>query len=322
MANASLTEQLDEAVQAIIARPDLPLPAVDASIADLLSVAVELRDLPRPDFRKRLLADLGMSWSQEKPPNPIREGFRTVTPYLIVHGAAELIDFVRRAFGAEELYRGIGSAGGIHAEVRIDDSMVMIGGGEVLEQPPMPTGIHLYVKDADAVYERALQAGATSLYAPMDQVYGDREAGVKDLAGNHWYIATHGATGHRREGHQTVTPFLHPRGAERMIEFLSQAFGAEERSREQSPDGVIHYAEVRLGESMIEMGEAHGEWQPMATTFYMYVEDVDALYRRAVAAGAISQSEPADQPYGDRVAGVTDPFDNVWYIATHVRDVG
>jgi PhnB protein len=58
----------------------------------------------------------------------------------------------------------------------------------------------------------------------------------------------------------------------------------------------------------------------MATTFYVYVEDVDALYRRAVAAGAVSQDEPANQLYGDRVAGVSDPFDNVWYIATHIRD--
>jgi PhnB protein len=184
----------------------------------------------------------------------------------------------------------------------------------------MPTGIHLYVKDADAVYERALQAGATSMYEPIDQVYGDREAGVKDLSGNHWYIATSRSTEYRPEGLRTVTPFLHPRGAARMIDFLKQAFGAEEKSRAQSPDGLIHYAAVMIGDSIIEMGEAHGEWQPMATTFYVYVDDVDALYRRAVAAGAASQAEPADQPYGDRVAGVADPFDNVWYIATHIRD--
>ena len=321
MSNASLIEQLDGAVETIVSRRDSPLPSLDASIADLLDVAVELRDLPRADFRTRLLADLEKDWSPKTPANPIREGFHTVTPYLIVHGAAELIDFVKRAFGADELFRGIGSAGGIHAEVRIDDSMVMIGGGEVLDHPPTPTGLHLYVKDADAVYERALQAGATSLYAPIDQFYGDREAGVKDLAGNHWYIATHRATGHRPEGHGTVTPFLHPRGAARMIEFLGRAFGAEEQSRAQSPDGVVQHAVVRVGDSLIEMGEARGEWQPMATTFYVYVEDVDALYRRAVAAGATSQSEPADQPYGDRVAGVLDPFDNVWYIATHLGGV-
>ena len=105
-----------------------------------------------------------------------------------------------------------------------------------------------------------------------------------------------------------------------MIDFLKQAFGAEELSRAQSPDGVIHHAEVRIGDSVIEMGEAHDQWQPMATTFFMYVDDVDEWYRRAVAAGAASQSVPADQPYGDRVAGVTDPFDNLWYIATHIKD--
>lgn len=318
MSNVSLIEQLDGAVEAIIADRDAPLPSVDASVADLLRVAVELRDLPREDFRERLRADLERRASRTAAVNPIREGFHTITPYLIVHGAAELIDFVKEAFGAEEYYRGAGSAGGIHAEVKIGDSMVMIGGGAALQRPAMPTGIHLYVKDADAVYERAVQAGASSLYAPVDQEYGDREAGVKDLSGNHWYIATRKATGHKPEELRTVTPFLHPRGAERMIDFLKQAFGAEELSRAQSPDGVIHYAEVKIGSSMIEMGEAHGEWQPMATTFYLYVEDVDAWYRRAVAAGAASESEPADQPYGDRVAGVSDPFDNVWYIATRI----
>lgn len=251
---------------------------------------------------------------------PIREGFHTITPYLIVQEAAELIDFVKQAFGGQELYRGTGSAGGIHAEVRIGDSIVMMGGGGAWRGTPTPTGIHLYVKDADAVYERALQAGATSLGGPVDQDYGDREASVKDLSGNHWYIATHKATGHMPEGLRTVTPFLHVRGAAQMIDFLKQAFGAEEQSRAQSPDGVIHHATIRIGDSMIEMGEAHGVWQPMPTVFFMYVDDVDAWYRRAVAAGAGSRSEPGDQPYGDRVAGVSDPFENLWYIATHIKD--
>ncbi|MEK6411024.1 MAG: VOC family protein [Acidobacteriota bacterium] len=321
MANASLIELLDEAVETILANPDAPLPSVNARVDALLRVAAELRDLPRADFKARLKADLERSASMTTTAvKPIREGFHTITPYLIVKEAAELIDFVKQAFGAEELYRGTGTAGGIHAEVKIGDSIVMMGGGPTLNRASAPTGIHLYVEDADAVYERALQAGATSMSGPVDQVYGDREASVKDLSGNHWYIATHKGAGHIPEGLRTVTPFLHPRGAAQMIDFLKQAFGAEEQSRAQSPDGVIHHATVRIGDSMIEMGEAHGQWQPMATTFFMYVDDVDSHYRRAVAAGGVSQSEPADQPYGDRVAGVTDPFDNLWYIATHIRD--
>jgi PhnB protein len=329
MANVSLIEQLDEAVESILASsgassgPTLPYldERLDSSIAGLLAVAAELRHLPRQEFKARLMTDLARRASMTRAAvKPIREGFHTVTPYLIVHGAAGLIDFVKQAFGAEELYRGTGTAGGIHAEVKIQDSLVMIGGGEVLNRPSTPTSIHLYVKDADAVYNRALEAGAASLHKPVDQPYGDREAGVKDMVGNHWYIATHKATGHAPEGLRAVTPFLHPRGAAQLIGFLERAFGAEEQSRTQSADGVIRHATVKIGDSMIEMGEAHGPWQPMPTTFFLYVDDVDAWYERAVAAGAVSRGAPADQPYGDRVGGVADPFDNLWYIATHIKD--
>src|SRR2546426_10590931 len=81
--------------------------------------------------------------------NPIREGFHTITPYLIVDEAAGLIDFVKDAFGADELYRGTGSGAGIHCEVRIGDSMVMIGGGGGWRGKVMPTSLHLYVNDTD-----------------------------------------------------------------------------------------------------------------------------------------------------------------------------
>ena len=321
MAKGSLIEQLDQAVEAMLANPAAPLPQVNARLAAPLRLAAELRQLPRPDFKARLKSDLERRASMTTAPvKPIREGFHTITPYLVVREAAELIDFVKQAFGAQELYRGTGWGGGIHATVQIGDSRVMIGGGEQLVRASMPAAIHLYVKEADAVYERALKAGGTTLREPVDQPYGDREASVRDQAGNYWYIATHKATGHMPEGLRSVTPYLHPRGAPRMIDFLQRAFGAEETFRAQSPDGVIHHATVRLGDSTIEMGEAHGEAKPMPTTFFLYVEDVDSLYRRAVEAGANSQMEPADQPFGDRVAGVTDPFDNVWYIATHIRD--
>jgi len=123
---------------------------------------------------------------------PIPDGYHTVTPYLVVQGAAKVIDFMREAFEAEETFRMAQPDGTIgHAEVRIGDSVVMLGDASGAENPPMPGMIHLYVNDADAVYERALRAGATSLREPADQFYGDRSAGVKDVAGNHWWIATH-----------------------------------------------------------------------------------------------------------------------------------
>jgi uncharacterized glyoxalase superfamily protein PhnB len=252
-------------------------------------------------------------------PTKFREGFHTVTPYLIVNEVIGLVDFVKQAFGAQELFRASGPGGGIHAEIKIGDSIIMMGGGGNWRGTPTPTGIHLYVEDADAVYERALKAGAISLRRPVDQPYGDREASVKDLTGNHWYIATHKGESHVPEELRTVTPFLHPRGAPQLIDFMKRAFGAEEQSRYESPDGVIRFATVKIGDSMIELGEAHGAWQPMPTTFYLYVDDVDEWYRRAIEAGATSRGEPADQPYGDRVGGVADAFDNVWYLGTPVR---
>jgi PhnB protein len=123
--------------------------------------------------------------------NPVREGFHTITPYLIVQEAAQLIDFVKQAFAATELFRGTGSAGGIHAEVRIGDSMLMIGGGGAWSGEPMPATIYLYIDDVDSVYARAIQAGATSITEPGDRPYGDRLGGVKDRFGNVWYISTH-----------------------------------------------------------------------------------------------------------------------------------
>ena len=118
---------------------------------------------------------------------PVREGFSTVTPYLIVPDVDKLIDFVTQTFGATELSRSTGSAGGTHAEVRIGDSMVMIGGGRA-KDIPMPVMLYVYMSNVDSIYKRALEAGATSITEPSDQDYGERQAGVKDMFGNQWYI--------------------------------------------------------------------------------------------------------------------------------------
>jgi len=118
-----------------------------------------------------------------------------------------------------------------------------------------------------------------------------------------------------------VQPYLHPLRAEPVINFLKRAFGAEELGRYASPDGVIHHVTIKIGDSHMEMGEAHGKYQPMPAMFYLYVPDCDAVYRRALAAGATSISEPKDQSYGDRSAGVKDVFGNQWYISTHIKDM-
>lgn len=122
---------------------------------------------------------------------PIPDGYQSVIPYLVVPEPARLIDFLARAFGAVEKERHSDESGAIrHAEVRVGDSAIMIGGARG-DWPPMPCMIYVYVEDTDAVYARALEAGATSVMPPADQYYGDRNAGVKDDAGNLWWIATH-----------------------------------------------------------------------------------------------------------------------------------
>jgi PhnB protein len=104
-----------------------------------------------------------------------------------------------------------------------------------------------------------------------------------------------------------------------MIEFLKNAFGAEELMRHQSEEGYLFHAKVRLGDSIVEMGEARDPSQPMPTAIYLYIEDVDAMYEQALKAGGTSVLPPTDQPYGDRNAWVNDPFGNVWYLATPIR---
>jgi PhnB protein len=124
------------------------------------------------------------------------------------------------------------------------------------------------------------------------------------------------------DGFHTVTPYLTVPGVAKLIDFLKQAFEAEETMpRFALPDGRIMHAEVRIGDSMVMMGEPQAPWQPMPASMYLYVKDTDATYKRALQAGATSLMEPADQFYGDRNAGVKDPSGNVWWIATHVEDV-
>jgi PhnB protein len=256
--------------------------------------------------------------------DPIPKGYRTVTPYMVASDGPALLEFAKQAFGAEETFRTVGSAGGLHAEARIGDSMVMIGGGlpgREFRSTANRHAIHLYVPDCDAAYKRALEAGATSLDEPRDQKYGERSASVKDPAGNFWYIATHQGETYTPKGLNNVNAYLHPLRAEPVINFLKRAFGAREIAKYASPDGVVHHAEIRVGDSVVEMGEAHGKYEPMPAMFYLYVPDCDAVYRRALAAGATAIAEPTDHPYGDRSGAVKDAFGNQWWIATHVKDV-
>jgi PhnB protein len=307
MVEQNLIERLDDAVEAILAGRGQRVSAEESDLVTLVDIAADLRDLPDPHFKAML------QWKV------VPRTRRTITTHFRVDGVDAFIAFLEQAFGGKEEFRTPPRPdGGVsHAQVRIGDSIVEMGDATA-ESRPYAFGVHLYVEDVDAVYQQAVHAGATSMYPPVNQFYGDREATVKDRFGNQWYIATRQETGQPvPQGFRTITPFLHPRGAERMIEFLRQAFGAETiEEPDRSPDGKIAHAAMRIGDSLIEMGEAHGEWQPMEAGIHLYVDDADAVYRRAVEAGATTVYPPTNAPYGERAAYVVDPFGNHWYIGT------
>lgn len=122
---------------------------------------------------------------------PIPEGYRSVTPYVLVQGAAKFLAFAEKAFGAKVLERYNQPDGSVmHALLQLGDSRVMLAEPQP-PNPSRPAAFYYYVPDTDATYRAALDAGATSLQAPSNQFYGDRNAGVQDPAGNVWWIATH-----------------------------------------------------------------------------------------------------------------------------------
>ena len=294
--------------------------ATDEQIRALVVLAGRLRGMPRESFRKQLRDQLeGKAMAATTTAAlELREGFHSLTPYLIVPGAARFVEFVKAAFDAEEKLRVPTPDGSriVHAEIRIGDSMIELSDGNE-QYPARPASIHLYLEDTDGAYQRALAAGATPLHPVEEMPYGERSGGVEDRFGNRWYIATHHGPSHIPEGLRTVNSYLHPASADGLIDFLKRAFLAEEVEvyREET-GGPVRHAKIRLGDTILEMGEAHGQYRPRPAGLHFYVPNVDAAYQRALEAGATSISAPADQPYGERGAGIKDPEGNSWFLAT------
>jgi uncharacterized glyoxalase superfamily protein PhnB len=123
------------------------------------------------------------------------------------------------------------------------------------------------------------------------------------------------------EGYHTVSPYLVVPGVAKLIEFVKQVFGATEVYLSKRPDGAVLHAEIKIGDSIVMMGEGGEGGKHFPGMLYLYLDEVDAVYQRAIQAGAKSVREPANQFYGDRVGGVEDAFGNQWWISTHIEDV-
>lgn len=243
MAEGALTDRLDQAVDALLSRRDASFALRDPELAPLARMAADLSFYPSPEFKTRLRAQLERSTTMSAAlvSTSVREHFTTITPYIRMKDAG-LVDFLRHTFGAAELHSARGSGGGMHREVLVGDSMIMIGeGGAAGVMPIRPSTCHVYVEDVDATFARAIAAGGTSLGAPENRPYGERAGFVKDPFGNHWYIAAHLGDSYVPASVRTLTPFLHAHDAARQIEFLKQAFAAAEERREEAK-GVVRYA--------------------------------------------------------------------------------
>jgi PhnB protein len=327
MADQTLGDRLDAVVDALVARGDASGSLLDPQLAPLARLAADLRHYPNRDFTRRLRAQLegrakmttaignpaGLSEdTQAAPVTRLREGFTTVTPYLWVPDRG-LADFLVRVFDAVETNVMDNPGHGIHREMRIGSSMVMIGEtGDQKSGLSRPVALHIFVNDADASFARALAAGATSLGDPEDRPYGERSGFIRDPYGNHWYIAHPLGSESLGSDLRSVTPYLHAHDVRGYIEFLVRAFGAVEEVVVDHGGG-IPYARARIGDAAVEFGSA----DPMPGAYFLYVADPDATYERALAAGATSLAAPADRPSG-RVAFVEDPVGNHWYIARPV----
>ena len=327
MPERSPIEQLDRAIEALLSGK--PQPALKGEAGLLATLAPMLRDLPRQEFREQLKAKLmggkQMPATARAPRKKATRktakqpaGHPTVVPYIAVVEAREVIDFVKTTFGATGRILGTGSQGGIHSEYRIGDATVMIGGGREWRNPdPRPAALHVYVDDVDAAYARAMKAGGISLSEPVVRPYGDYEADVRDVAGNFWWIGQI-RNRPRPEGLRDVTMGFFARGARQFIGFLKKAFEAEEVFVHED-QGAVRHAQVRIGDTCIELSEAHGPWQPMKTTVFLTMPDCVATYEGAIKAGATSVSEPQKTPYGLYLATVSDDFSNTWYITQAPR---
>ena len=122
-----------------------------------------------------------------------------------------------------------------------------------------------------------------------------------------------------KDSYRTITPYLIVPNADTELTFLKSAFGGIEVMCQRNADNTVMHAEVRIGDSLVMLGQAGGEWKALGGALYLWIDDVDATYARALTAGATSQMAPEDKPYGHRNAGVIDQNGITWWIGAPVK---
>jgi len=256
---------------------------------------------------------------QREVPAFTRPGLANIIPYILVSrgSASRFIEFLKTAFEGTELLRVPRKDGSLmHADIRVGNSTIELSDADE-QHAPAPATVHLYVNDPEAAYRQALSAGAKSIYPVGQHPSGDLQGCVKDEFGNVWYLAKVQGWDPGPDGPLSVQPYLHLRGAQKMLPFAEKAFGAQTQGVAWSDDRKILHATIQVGHATFEIDEASEEWPPMPCHLHMYVPAVDTCYANALAAGGTSASAPVDQTYGERSAAIVDLFGNTWYVATY-----
>jgi len=124
---------------------------------------------------------------------------------------------------------------------------------------------------------------------------------------------------YKPEGFHTIVPYMQVKGAGKLLEFVKKAFDAEEFGCYRDDDGRINHAQVKIGDSIVELSDSTDQWPAMPCAIHMYVPDTDDTFQKAIAAGGTSLREPQDQFYGERSAAVRDVCGNNWYIGTRIE---
>ena len=121
------------------------------------------------------------------------------------------------------------------------------------------------------------------------------------------------------ETYRTVTPYLVVPDADRELQFVAAAFGATQKMCERTPGGAVMHAEIVIGDCTIMMGQANEQWKALSGSLFLWVPNVDEVYRKALAAGATSLRPPEDMPYGHRSGGVVDSCGIYWWLGSPVK---
>ena len=253
-------------------------------------------------------------------------GYSSVSPWLITRDTNALFEFLTAAFGAEEIDRVVGADGSIgHAEARIGDSVVLAFDSRP-HWPATPSYLRLYTHDADAAFHAALAAGATTVSVPDNSAWGDRGACIQDPLGNIWWIMSHmedvsEGVSHIPAGYRSVQPWIITSSTPELIDFITAAFAAQEAFRVPLDDASIDHAEARIGDSNILAFDSRPGWPPTPAFLRVYVDDGDATFAAALAAGATPVTDMTEMFWGEEVGRVRDPLGNLWWIHCRVAEL-